>query len=204
MLQKRLSIINYQLNLLPHNGTAYYHSQIFDNATTHAFFEDLLTNIHWQHDEVVMFGKHIITARKVAWYADNGITYTYSKTTKTGLAWTDTLLNLKAIAEKLSGVAFNSCLLNLYHNGNEGMGWHSDDEKTIVANSPIASFSFGVERKFMFKHKQTKETVSVLLENGSCLLMKDETQTHWLHSLPKSTKITEPRVNLTFRVMKTA
>ncbi len=188
-------------NLLPHSGTANYYGQILNNTTD--YFIELLDTTAWQHDEVVIFGKRIVTARKVAWYADNGITYTYSNSTKHGLAWTKPLLKLKAEAEKLAGVAFNSCLLNLYHNGNEGMGWHSDNEKTIVANSPIASFSFGAERKFVFKHKQTKESVSVMLENGSCLIMKGETQTHWLHSLPKATKITSPRVNLTFRVMKT-
>ena len=91
--------------------------------------------------------------------------------------------------------------MNLYHDGNEGMGWHSDDEKSIEVNSAIASLSFGAERKFSFKHKQTKETISVLLENGSLLLMVDETQKNWLHGLPKSTKITLPRINLTFRTM---
>jgi alkylated DNA repair dioxygenase AlkB len=191
-------------NILPHGGTANYFDAIFDSNESLLLFDKLLQTTDWQHDEVVIFGKRIITARQVAWYADNGLAYTYSNSTKQGLAWTEPLLELKAIAEKLAGVAFNSCLLNLYHNGNEGMGWHSDNEKTIVANSPIASFSFGAERKFVFKHKQSKETVPVLLNNGSCLVMKDETQTHWLHSLPKSTKVIMPRINLTFRVMRIA
>jgi alkylated DNA repair dioxygenase AlkB len=81
------------------------------------------------------------------------------------------------------------------------MGWHSDDEKLIEGNSAIASLSFGAERRFSFKHKQTKKTISVLLENGSLLLMEDATQKNWLHGLPKSTKITLPRINLTFRTM---
>lgn len=91
--------------------------------------------------------------------------------------------------------------MNLYHDGNVGMGWHSDDEKSIEDDSAIASVSFGAERRFSFKHKQTKETISVLLENGSLLLMEDATQKNWLHGLPKSTKITMPRINLTFRTM---
>jgi len=91
--------------------------------------------------------------------------------------------------------------LNLYHDGNVGMGWHSDDEKSIEGNSAIASVSFGAERRFSFKHKQTKETISVLLENGSLLLMQDATQKNWLHGLPKSTKIILPRIDLTFRTM---
>jgi alkylated DNA repair dioxygenase AlkB len=98
---------------------------------------------------------------------------------------------------------FNSCLLNLYHNGNEGMRWHSDDEESLGKNNnTIASLSFGAERKFSFKHKQTKQTVSIVLEDGSLLIMKDATQSNWLHSLPKSKNITQPRINLTFRTIR--
>lgn len=91
--------------------------------------------------------------------------------------------------------------MNLYNDGNVGMGWHSDDEKLIEDNSAIASVSFGAERRFSFNHKKSKKTISVLLENGSLLLMKEATQKNWLHGLPKSTKITLPRINLTFRRM---
>ena len=108
---------------------------------------------------------------------------------------------VKQIVEKYAETKFNSCLLNLYHNGNEGMGWHSDDEKPLGKNNTIASLSFGAERKFSFKHKQTKQTVSLVLEHGSLLIMKDSTQSNWLHSLPKSKNITQPRINLTFRTM---
>ena len=92
-------------------------------------------------------------------------------------------------------------MLNLYHNGSEGIAWHSDDEKSLEKNSTIASLSLGAERKFSFKHKQTKQTISLVLEHGSLLIMEDATQTYWLHSLPKSKKITGPRINLTFRTM---
>jgi alkylated DNA repair dioxygenase AlkB len=91
----------------------------------------------------------------------------------------------------------------LYHDGNEGMGWHSDDEKSIEDNSTIASVSLGAERKFSFKHKQSNKTITIFLEHGSLLLMKDAAQKNWLHSLPKSSKITLPRINLTFRRMVT-
>jgi alkylated DNA repair dioxygenase AlkB len=129
--------------------------------------------------------------------------YIYSNTIKQALPWTRELVNLKQIVENLSNTKFNSCLLNLYHDGNQGMGWHSDDEKSIEDNSTIASVSLGAERKFSFKHKQSNKTISVLLEHGSLLLMKDATQKIWLHSLPKSNKITLPRINLTFRRMVT-
>jgi alkylated DNA repair dioxygenase AlkB len=101
--------------------------------------------------------------------------------------------------ESHTQVNYNGCLLNLYHDGNEGMGWHSDGEKEILTNSSIASISLGIDRKFSFKNKLSKETVSIQLENGSLLEMKGAIQKHWLHALPKSKKITKPRINLTFR-----
>jgi alkylated DNA repair dioxygenase AlkB len=124
------------------------------------YFDSLMQNIRWEKDEVIIFGKHITTKRKVAWYGDSEYLYTYSSATKKALAWTKDLGELKQLVEKQVGLKFNSCLLNLYHNGNEGMGWHSDDEKPLGKNNTIASLSFGAERKFSFKHKQTKQTVS--------------------------------------------
>ena len=189
------------VNLLPCDGVVNYHGRILGEEESKNYYERLGSNVPWQHDEVVIFGKHIITARKVAWYGDAGLSYTYSGTTKQALRWTPELGELKAIAETRSGVVFNSCLLNLYHDGREGMGWHSDDEKSLVRNGCIASMSFGAERKFSFRHKRTRETASVMLESGSLLLMAGETQTHWHHQLPKSAKVTAPRINLTFRTM---
>ena len=148
-----------------------------------------------------MFGKHIVTKRKVAWYGDASYSYTYSKKTKQALAWTDELKALKYLVEHKTETKFNSCLLNLYHSGDEGMSWHSDDEKDLEENSAIASLSLGAERKFSFRHKQSKETVALMLEHGSLLVMKDITQTHWHHQLPKTKKVTQPRSNLTFRSM---
>jgi alkylated DNA repair dioxygenase AlkB len=189
------------VNLLPCDGVVNYHGRILGEEESKNYYERLGSNVPWQHDEVVIFGKHIITARKVAWYGDAGLSYTYSGTTKQALPWTPELGELKAIAETRSGVVFNSCLLNLYHDGREGMGWHSDDEKSLVRNGCIASMSFGAERKFSFRHKRTRETASVMLESGSLLLMAGETQTHWHHQLPKSAKVNAPRINLTFRTM---
>ena len=117
------------------------------------------------------------------------------------MRWTKELLDLKTFIEKQSGEQFNSCLLNLYHDGDEGMAWHSDAEKDLKKNGAIASLSFGAERKFAFKHKLTKETVSLILEHGSLLVMKDNTQTNWLHRLPPTKLIKKPRVNLTFRTI---
>ncbi|TKC02567.1 alpha-ketoglutarate-dependent dioxygenase AlkB family protein [Pedobacter cryotolerans] len=189
------------INLLPFDGKVNYYGKLMPQELANEFYNCLLNNIEWKNDEAVIFGKHIITKRKVAWYGDQAFEYTYSNITKSALPWTKELLDLKALAEQNSGETYNSCLLNLYHNGDEGMAWHSDGEKDLKKNGAIASLSFGAERKFAFKHKETKQTVSLLLENGSLLIMKDETQTHWLHRLPPTKLINKPRINLTFRTI---
>lgn len=188
-------------NLLPRDGIATYHGSILTDAHAWNYYATLMSTVPWKHDEVVIFGKHIVTAREVAWYGDPGLAYTYSGSTKQPLPWTKALLDLKSLAEQHTGLTFNSCLLNLYHDGSEGMGWHSDDEKTIAKDSGIASLSFGAERSFAFRHKQTKETVSLLLEHGSLLLMAGSTQAHWHHRLPPTKKVSTSRINLTFRTL---
>ena len=188
-------------NRLPYDGEVMYYGKVFSHEESDRYTTILLDTIEWKNDEAVIFGKHIITARKVAWYADKDFLYTYSGTTKQALLWTKELLELKKIAEEKTGHVFNSCLLNLYHNGDEGMAWHSDDEKSLGKNTVIGSFSFGAERKFSFKHKQTKDTVSLILEHGSLLVMKGSTQTNWFHRLPPTTKVKRPRINLTFRTI---
>lgn len=188
-------------NLLPVDGTVVYYGKLMPLQTANHYFISLLDTIDWKNDEAIIFGKHILTKRKVAWYGDQKFEYTYSNTTKKALPWTKELLELKAIAEKTLGETFNSCLLNLYHTGEEGMAWHSDGEKDLKKNGAIGSMSFGAERKFAFKHKQSKQTISLILEHGSLLVMKDETQTHWLHRLPPTKQKHKPRVNLTFRTI---
>jgi alkylated DNA repair dioxygenase AlkB len=188
-------------NLLPCDGTVNYHGPILSTAESVYFYRTLLRGIPWKNDEAVIFGKHIITARKVAWFGDSNFSYTYSGTSKQALNWTTDLVALKTMVEKHTGSHFNSCLLNLYHDGSEGMAWHSDDEKSLGKDSTIASVSLGAEREFRLKHKQMDQKVSVLLESGSLLVMKGSTQTHWLHCIPRSKKIKIPRINLTFRTM---
>lgn len=188
-------------NLLPKDGTVNYYCTLMSTAEANSYLAALLATIEWKNDEAIIFGKLIITKRKVAWYGDTNFNYTYSNTTKQALVWTPELLELKALVEKKTGETYNSCLLNLYHDGSEGMAWHSDGEKDLKKNGAIASLSFGAERKFAFKHKETKITVSKILQNGSLLVMKDETQTHWLHRLPPTKLISKPRVNLTFRTI---
>ena len=189
-------------NILPFDGEVKYYGPIMNVQKAQDYYDNLLQHIQWEYDKANIFGKVIITKRKVAWYGDKPFSYTYSNTTKSALPWTKELLELKEIAEVKTGDTFNSCLLNLYHTGDEGMAWHSDGEKDLKKDGSIGSMSFGAVRKFAFKHKESKQTVSVILEKGSLLVMKGTTQTNWLHRLPPTKKVKTPRINLTFRTIE--
>ena len=186
-------------NLLPQDGIVNYYKNLLTSQEANRYFDCLLNTIEWKNDQAFIYVKLIITKRKVAWYGDTDFEYTYSKNTKRALPWTKELVELKQMIEDKTGEKFNSCLLNLYHNGDEGMAWHSDAEKELKKNGAIGSLSLGAERKFTFKHKETKETISLILENGSLLVMKGTTQSSWLHRLPPTKLISTPRINLTFR-----
>ena len=188
-------------NLLPYDGQVTYKCQLLSKQQADLYYEPLLSTIEWQHDEAMMFGKKIVTKRKVAWYAEKPFSYTYSRVTKTAKLWTKELLELLEITTNTCGETFNSCLLNLYHDGSEGMAWHSDGEKELKKHGTVASLSLGAERKFAFKHKDSRERIDVWLEHGSLLLMQKETQDHWLHRLPPTKKVSTPRINLTFRTI---
>ena len=131
------------INLLPRDGEANYHGVVLNADVADYFLACLLINIEWKSDEAIIFNKKVITKRKVAWYASQPFDYTYSKITRSALPWTSELLDLKNRVETISGETFNSCLLNLYHSGDDGMSWHSDSEKQLKQNGAIAS----VDRK---------------------------------------------------------
>jgi alkylated DNA repair dioxygenase AlkB len=188
-----------QDNLLPYDGVVNDYGDLIPQTDADTIFLRLLNEVPWQQDEVVMFGKRILTERQVAWYGDKGFSYAYSGTTKHAIPWTDLLLYLKQQVEESCGESFNSCLLNLYAHGQQGMGWHSDDEQTLLKDAAIASLSLGAERRFCFKHKRTGDRVETALKHGSLLVMRGSTQRHWLHNVPKSARVKDPRINLTFR-----
>jgi alkylated DNA repair dioxygenase AlkB len=195
-------ISDFPLNILPNDGTVNYYGKVFSKEKSEFYYDYLFNQIPWENDEAVIFGKLILTKRKVAWFGEKAFEYTYSKRTKYAQFWTPELLELKQKCEEVSGETYNSCLLNLYHDGSEGMAYHSDGEKDLKKNGAIASLTFGAERKFLFKHKTSKEKVEIFLENGSLLVMKGTTQDNWMHRLPPTTKVKTPRVNLTFRTIE--
>ena len=191
---------DYNTNLLPYDGTVLYFGPVLGAEQALQYYEKLLHDMPWQHDEAIIYGKRIITKRKVAWYGDKNFAYTYSNTTKYALPWTTELLELKQLTEQVSGHKFNSCLLNLYPTGQEGMSWHSDDEPELGPQPVIASISLGAARDFRLRRKdRSTAPFNLRLAHGSLLCMGGDTQAHWQHSLPRRTRVTTPRINLTFR-----
>ena len=192
-----------QANLLPFDGVVEDYGQILNEQQSQQYLQHFLAHLAWQADEVTLFGKHYITGRKVVWYGDEHYQYHYSGSSKQAHIWTPGLFRLKQYIEKLVGHSFNSCLANLYEDGSQGLGWHSDDEAALYQGTSqenvIASLSLGATRKMSFKHKTENKTVDLLLQSGQLIVMRGQTQHYWKHCIRKTTRVLEPRINLTFR-----
>lgn len=188
-----------QYNILPCDGDALYYRDFYDSEKADYYMQTLLKEIDWKNDQAKIFGRHIITKRKVAWYAEQEYIYGYSKIERRALLFNSVLQEMRNYLQEYTGYIFNSCLLNLYHDGNEGMGWHSDDEPQMGKFPVIASISLGAERRFLFRHKHKELKAGILLQHGSLLLMAGQSQQCWQHSVPKAALITQPRINLTWR-----
>jgi alkylated DNA repair dioxygenase AlkB len=186
---------------LPDADIAFYPS-VLDEQESDRFFTQLTETIDWRQDSITIYGRSMPQPRLTAWYGDTGKSYTYSGITMHPSPWTHTLLELKAKAEDVSGVVFNSVLLNLYRDGNDSMGWHSDDEPELGPSPVIGSLSLGGTRRFMLRHRAEKGLKHQLeLTSGSFLLMQGTTQHYWQHQIPKTKRPVAPRINLTFRVI---
>ena len=183
------------------NLSVEYIENFFDYDQSQLYMNHLTNDIKWKREKIRMWGREIVTKKRIAWYADEGKSYTYSGSTFHPDQWNELLLEIKKHVEQYIRFQFNSVLLNEYPNGKVGMGWHSDDERELGIDPIIASLSFGANRDFIFKHKTDKcfENIKIHLKSGSLLLMLGSTQHHWKHSLPKRLKVREPRINLTFR-----
>ena len=187
-------------NILPFDGEVFLYDSLFGRKETSELFYKLKNTIEWKQEGMKMYGKEILFPRLTAWYGDENAKYKYSGIVNLPLPCTQELHFIKRKAEEISQVKFNSVLLNYYRNGNDSMGWHSDDEKELGINPVIASVTFGVSRKFQFKHRIIKKSIqNIVLTNGSLLLMQGTTQHNWLHQVPKSKTIIGERINLTFR-----
>ena len=164
----------------------------------------LIASTPWRQQQIKVYGKTCLQPRLSAWYASEGLHYSYSGIELSALPWTDLLLQIKARVESVAATRFNSVLINYYRDHNDSMGMHSDDEAELGRQPVIASLSLGGQRRFVLRHRHRKNIGSVKLEldSGSLLIMKGDTQANWKHGIPKQSKFCPPRLNLTFRMIK--
>lgn len=187
-------------NLLPEKGEVFYYPYFFDKDQSNILLERLIREINWKQEPIWMFGKQVMQPRLTALYGNEGISYGYSGIKMEPHSWNPLLMEIKDAIEKVAQTSFTHVLLNYYRDGQDSMGWHRDNEPELGLNPVIGSVSFGVPRKFQFRQYHDKTVKKeLLLEDGSFLLMKEETQHHWEHQIPKSKKVHGPRINLTFR-----
>ena len=168
------------------------------------WMERLRKEIEWEQHRIKIFGQWVDCPRLSAWYGDPGAMYSYSSLSLTPIAWTPTLLEVRNQLAETIERPFNSVLLNLYRNGNDSMGWHSDDEWELGLNPVIASISLGDSRMMKFRHRSDPEVSKFALElsTGSLLIMAGTTQKYWHHEIPKTKKVVSERLNLTFRLIQ--
>jgi alkylated DNA repair dioxygenase AlkB len=182
------------------DASVIFYCEFFKKPESDEIFNILSNEIKWRQDKMSIYGKEMNLPRKTAWYGDSGKSYTFSGIKLIPEFWTPTLLKIKERIEATTKVCFNSVLLNLYRDGNDGISWHSDSEPELGQNPIIASVSFGESRRFLFKHKYKKDLKEEInLTHGSFLLMSGTTQHFWQHQIPKTKKKVNSRINLTFR-----
>ncbi len=190
VIEQRLTIPGADLCLFNH---------VWSDAEAHVIWPQLQA-LDWQQKAIRLFGRDVMQPRLVAWYGDAGANYRYSGVDNEPLPWAPVLLAIRDKIEPLCQARFNSVLCNFYRNGQDSVGWHSDDEPELGAKPIIASVSFGVTRPFLLQHKKDKSLrFSVELTNASLLLMQGETQKNYRHAVLKNNKVVDARINLTFR-----
>jgi alkylated DNA repair dioxygenase AlkB len=189
-------------NLLPFGGELYYVPNVFTREKSDEYFNQLFTEIRWKQEPIKIFGKEVMQPRLTAWYGDVEKPYAYSGITMAPDHWIHPLIEIKSVADQLSGAESSSALLNLYRDGNDGLGWHRDNEKVLGPTPTIASVSLGAVRSFQLRdYKDKKNLISLELQPGSVVIMRGASQQMWEHRVPKSKKVFGARINITFRII---
>lgn len=194
-----LPLVTGPRELLPFDGSAVLHEQFLDPDFAVRAFDELLKTNAWEEHDIVVFGQRHREPRLSTWHADGGKEYEYSGLLRTPLPLTPLLNDIRSRCESMSGASFNSVLVNLYRDGNDGVGWHADNEAVNGREPTIASVSLGATRRFDLRHRESKETVKVDLHSGSLLVMSGLSQHCWVHQVAKTKQVVGPRINLTFR-----
>jgi len=189
------------MRVLNREGEIDYHEDFLGAAEASSLFYALEVAMDWHDEFIRIAGRPIRVPRAVAWHGDDDAIYRYSGVRHEPRPWTTDLLAIKSRLETFCKQRFNSVLGNRYADGQDGMGWHADDERELGAEPFIASLSLGAERRFDIRHNASREILHLTLAHGSLLTMSGSFQSHWQHRIPKQTAIAMPRINLTFRLV---
>jgi len=201
VVDESIESIDKEVLSMPDAEVTFYRN-FFNQQDSDELFQTLLNEIQWRQDKMKIYGKEVNLPRKTAWYGDRNMSYKFSGIHLDPEPWIPTLLQIKEKVDEIAKVNFNSVLLNLYRDGNDGISWHTDAEPELGNNPVIGSVSFGGARRFMFRHKHNQDLkAEIELIDGSFLLMAGVTQHFWQHQIPKTSKQVQPRINLTFRVI---
>jgi alkylated DNA repair dioxygenase AlkB len=177
-----------------------FFSGFFEPDESDRLLESLKSNVAWRQEPILIYGRKVMQPRLTAWYGDANASYRYSGIEMNPMPWIPVLTLIRDRIQQQTGFEFNSVLLNQYRDGKDSMGWHRDNEPELGNHPVIASVSFGSARRFLFrKYRQNDQKSEVILDHGSLLIMKGECQTLWEHSIPKMMRVTDARINLTFR-----
>lgn len=186
-----------QRELLPGDGSMVYTPSFLSPNVSDELLKGLLDEVPWEARSITVYGRTVMQPRLACWFGD--VSYSYSGITLEPRSWSPRLAQVRTMIEDATGHRFNSVLVNLYRDGNDSMGWHADDEAELGPEPVIASVSVGQQRRFRIRHRESRETIDVQLEHGSLVMMSGLSQQCWVHEVPKARRITEPRINLTFR-----
>jgi alkylated DNA repair dioxygenase AlkB len=168
--------------------------------TADRWLQTLLAQTPWSQPQIKLYGRRFLVPRLVAWYGDANVQLRYSGLVHEPLPWTPLLAEIRETVQRQVGQDINGVLLNLYRDGQDAMGWHSDDEPELGPDPYVVSLSLGATRRFDFRRKGASRIEhSIQLEHGSLLVMSGPTQHHWQHQIARTRKVSEPRLNLTFR-----
>ena len=179
-----------------------FYPNFFNQEEADVLFDKLINETPWQQDDITIFGKKIAQPRLTCLFGNEGKPYSYSGLTMQPHAWNPTMMFIKEKVGKISEQNFTTVLVNLKKKKKDSNGWHADNEKELGRNPIIASVSFGEERKFQLKHiSDNNVKLSLNLNHGSLLVMKEGSQIHYKHQIPKATQSKNARINLTFRTI---
>lgn len=184
--------------ILSTDGSAIFYPAFIDTSEADLLLDELISTNNWEQQTLLMYGKAVEEPRLSTWHSD-GQNYTYSGAPRVPQSWTPSLLSIRAMCEGQTNHTFNGVLVNFYRDGNDYLGWHSDDELVNGPEPLIASISLGAERRFEMRHRESGDIASVMLSHGSLLVMSGLSQKCWEHRVPKMPRLTDSRVNLTFR-----